>query len=199
MVDELVNVPSNKTSSEQVPPSSFNASSVISGTPNQQSGPISVTDLVGRMMQKPNGPVLMHEPVGRTSSTSLTGIFTTPFTPRPEETASLSPGLATAFPAVSPTLSAQQFQQGLVQQEQDIQMKTSPLQRHQFTSPGYPQSPYGPPGFGHSSNNLSAPWVSPSSRSPSQQPRQLPQAALFGAIGEPRRSGSRTPMSGKSG
>ncbi|OQV05809.1 Est1 DNA/RNA binding domain-containing protein [Cladophialophora immunda] len=199
-----------------VPASMSNAPLVPRGLTNRstsQSQPVPFTarDLVQRIQQSPSAsqPSMVDQAV---NVAILPSILNTPFAPRPGETPESSPRPSTAHRFPDPASasvrlnSSAQFQAHLMHMQDQVQMRTSPLESFEPTM----SSHYGTP------INLTArirandpiqpqlsPWqTSFSSAVPVQHTpisTRPPDSSPFGAIGEPRPKSSRTPTSGQPG
>ena len=141
----------------------------------------------------------------------LPSIWNTPFAPRPGETPGSSPRLSTAQGLQEQTAGSQnfnspgQFQADIMQMQQQIQMRSSPLESFQPTMSSHYDTPSHLTSWVRAADQLQpqlSPWQSSFSPVPTHVtviPNRSPEPAPFGAIGEPRPKSSRTPKSGQGG
>ncbi|OAP61180.1 hypothetical protein AYL99_03381 [Fonsecaea erecta] len=219
MVDNLMRseasrpVNSSGTATYDVPAATSNPQLVPPGLTNRsisQSHPASFTarDLVQRI-QRSSQPSAADQAV---NVAILPSILNTPFAPRPGETPESSPRPSTSHrfpePSSAPVRlsSSAQFQAHLMHMQDQVQMRTSPLETCEPTM----SSHYGTPAHMTTwmrANDPIQPQLSPwrasfGSAVPVQHSpisTRPPESSPFGAIGESRPKSSRTPTSGQPG
>lgn len=182
-----------------------------SDTNQRRSGAFTAQDLVQQFHQPSANDSII--PMGRTPSGHpvLPSVWNTPFAPQIGETSGTY-SVSTASHAIGfgQTTHVQQssgavFQNELSKKQRQLQLRSSPLLSMQPSTPSYYHSPNGLQSRMRQDDQASprgSPWQSspiPTQDSSANLPRRLPQAALFGAIGEARPSQGRTPTSGQFG
>lgn len=143
-----------------------------------------------------------------TNRPMLPSIMNSPFAPLPGETPGSSPRSSAAQRLHGPfTISPQtrQFQANLLHQQQVVQLRTSPADSPQPTMSSNFETPLNKTSWARKadqSQSVLSPWQSsphPPTISPALAPHRAPEAAPFGAIGEPRPKSSGAPASGQFG
>lgn len=197
-------------------PATLNSSSVISGTPALPSNSgMTAMDLVRQMQRSSVGSTTSQKSLESSKifvPPSLPSVYNTAFTPTMSEKAQLSPRLGTtqrrspSFNTPELTSSAI-FNDQLVRQQREIQMRPTPQQGFQpppSWDTTYGQTPTGMDSmfraFEKQQGRTPSPFASPlqvNGRSPQNRSSAMVQPAPFGVIGQARPPSSGTPTSGQ--